>query len=415
VRKKILFVFGTRPEAIKLAPLIRQAMSDDRFETTVCSTGQHRDMLNSVFEIFEIKPDYDFNLMRPGQSLVDINVGVLSNLTVAVRAERPDWIVVQGDTTTAMAASMCGFYEKIKVAHVEAGLRTGDIHSPFPEEFNRRVTALLSALHLAPTEQSKQNLLAEGVAPSTVLVTGNTGVDALKFVAQKLQQNPLLSAQFDERFLFLNKSKKMVLCTVHRRESFGTPMRSIMKGLAQFADRPDVELLIPLHPNPEVRLAAQEVFGDRAVWATANSKKGESSIWLVEPQDYFNFVYLMQLAHFIISDSGGIQEEAPALGKPVLVVRENTERPEAVSAGTSRLIGTQQLKIFHEASQLLDRKEAYESMSKAHSPYGDGQASEQILDGIYAASSSSSHFDFAQISTPIATPSGDRNSALGGM
>lgn len=381
-KRKILFVLGTRPEAIKMAPLIELSSRDPRFEVIVCSTGQHREMIRPVFEVFGIRPNYDFELMRPGQTLNDITVAVLEKMRTCVQREKPDWVVVQGDTTSAMAASLCAFYERISVAHVEAGLRTGDLWSPWPEEFNRRVTALIARLHFAPTAAAAANLIREGIDPSAIHVTGNTGIDALLAVTERFLRRVPAQDHRQGDFSFLNPRKKLILVTIHRRESFGEPMKAVLRGLLRLAEREDVELMIPLHLNPEVRKAAEEILGDRARWATGPWRSGESSIWLTEPLDYLSFVEAMNRSHFIISDSGGVQEEAPSLGKPVLVVRETTERPEAVEAGTSKLIGPSEEAVVREATRLLDDAGAFASMARTHNPYGDGHASGRILDRI---------------------------------
>ena len=377
---KLLIVLGTRPEAIKLGPLIEKARRDPRFEVQVCSTGQHREMLLPVFDFFEIRPDVDFQIMKPGQALADVTSSILLGLRNWVRDNRPDWIIVQGDTTTTMAASLCAMYERIPVAHVEAGLRTGDIDSPFPEEFNRRVTTLVSKVHFPPTPAAAANLLREAVEEERIHITGNTGIDALLSASQRLASNPMVRAEHERKFAFLNPAKKLVLVTVHRRESFGEPMRNIMKGLLELAKRPDIEMIIPLHLNPEVRRAAEEVLGLNARWASEGPVQAENKIWLTEPQAYTDFVYLMNRCHFIITDSGGVQEEAPSLGKPVLVVRESTERPEAIEAGTSRLIGASTERVIAEATRLLDSPGAYEQMAQAKNPFGDGRACERILE-----------------------------------
>ncbi len=382
MRKRVIFVFGTRPKAIKIAPIIRLAKESPALEVLVCSTGQHREMLNAVLEVFEINPDFDFQLMKPGQTLKDITVAVLENLTEIVRREKPDWIVVQGDTTTAMAASLCGFYEKIRVAHVEAGLRTQDRFSPFPEEFNRRVTALIADLHFAPTEPAAENLRREALPPNSIVVTGNSGIDALLYVDKKLNTDLAMKSSFENRFGFLDPTRKMILVTVHRRESFGEPMRHVFQALKTLADRTDVQIVIPLHPNPNVRLAANDVLGRSAQWWKPIETLNSAPIILLEPQQYLEFVYLMKKCYFIISDSGGIQEEAPTLGKPVLVVRESTERPEAIEAGTSKLVGTNAELICREATVLLDSPAAYAEMARAGNPYGDGTASTKILKSI---------------------------------
>lgn len=366
-----------------MGPLIEKASRDPRYEVVVISTGQHRELVRPIYKFFDVAPKYDFDLMRPGQSLHDITIGVLEKMRQVIRIERPDWVLVQGDTTSAMAASLCAFYDQVKVAHVEAGLRTDDIWSPWPEEFNRRVTALIADLHFAPTSEAAANLLRERLDPEHILVTGNTGIDALLQVRERLQNSAELNLLFQQQFSFLDPERRLILATIHRRESFGDPMRSILRGLSQLSQRPDVEVLIPLHPNPEVRKAVSEVLGDRAQWVNSRSRPGESRIWLMEPLEYLSFVYAMNRSDLIISDSGGVQEEAPSLGKPVLVVRETTERPEAVAAGTSKLIGADGDRIFREASLLLNSPIEYAKMNRPHNPYGDGRASERILRRIW--------------------------------
>ncbi len=379
MKKKLMFVLGTRPEAIKLAPLILLAQEDARFTVVVCSTGQHREMLQPLFELFKIRPHYDFELIKPGQTLHDITATVLEKMKVCVKKESPDWVIVQGDTTSAMAASLCAFYDKVAVAHVEAGLRTGDLLSPWPEEFNRRVIALTARLHFAPTPESADNLFREGISQVSVEITGNTGIDSLLKMNDTLKSEKNFQSQLASSFDFLNPSKKLLLVTLHRRESFGEPVRAIMKGLLRLARRADVELLIPLHMNPEVRGAAAEILGGHARWVGKENLSEKSSIWICEPLDYLSFIYAMNRCHFILTDSGGIQEEAPSLGKPVLVVRETTERPEAVKAGTSKLIGSREESVFDEANLLLDDEREFEKMARAHNPYGDGKASQRIL------------------------------------
>jgi UDP-N-acetylglucosamine 2-epimerase (non-hydrolysing) len=377
--KKVLFVLGTRPEAVKLSPLIRLAKSDSRFEVLVCSTGQHREMLKPVFELFGIKPDFDFQIMRPGQTLHSVTTGILEGMKDVLQAQKPDWVVVQGDTTTTMAAALAAFYERCRVAHVEAGLRTGDIESPFPEELNRRIAGLISKLHFAPTEAAANHLRAEGVPEDSLLVTGNTGIDALFLTRATLRESNSIGESIRRKFGFLNPEKKLILVTVHRRESFGEPIRRILKSILSLAERADVEIIVPLHMNPEVRRAAAEVLGSSACWVSPESTGGMARIWLTEPQDYPDFIYLMDRSHFIISDSGGVQEEAPSLGKPVLVVRESTERPEAILAGTSKLVGSRTEDILSSAFALLDDPVAYKKMANGHNPFGDGKACQRIL------------------------------------
>jgi UDP-N-acetylglucosamine 2-epimerase (non-hydrolysing) len=379
--KNILVVFGTRPEAIKLAPLILEAKQDPRFRVLVCSTGQHREMLKPLLSFFGIVPDFDLDLMKPGQSLVDISMGVMRGLQSILLKHKVDTVVVQGDTTSCFIASLVAFYNQIPVAHVEAGLRSGDIYSPFPEEFNRKGTGLIAKLHFAPTETARENLLREHYPADTIHVTGNSGIDALFAVKNRLREIPKLTEDFKKHYSFLDPLKKLVLVTVHRRESFGVPMEEIMKGLVDLSGRDDLEILIPLHMNPQVRESASKIFGSNALWShgALSINMGQTKIWLCEPVDYVPFVYLMDRAHMIITDSGGVQEEAPSLGKPILVAREKTERPEAIAAGTSKLIPLEQKSFYRTACEVLDVTSIYEQMSQAKNPFGDGKASARIL------------------------------------
>lgn len=364
---KTLCVFGTRPEAIKMAPLALQLAADDRFEAKVCVTGQHREMLDQVLELFELKPDYDLNIMKPGQDLTDVTAGILTGLRSVLTEFKPDIVLVHGDTATTLAASLAAYYQQIAVAHVEAGLRTGNIYSPWPEEGNRKLTGALATLHFAPTATSKQNLLKEGVSEDAISVTGNTVIDALLEVVSKLETNETLKQQFSEQFRFLHSDKKLILVTGHRRESFGGGFERICQALVDTAKaHTDVEVLYPVHLNPNVREPVNRLL------------QGIDNVHLIEPLDYLPFVYLMNRAHIILTDSGGIQEEAPSLGKPVLVMRDTTERPEAVEAGTVKLVGTQIAAIIDNLDLLLSDKVAYEQMSRAHNPYGDGQACGRI-------------------------------------
>jgi len=364
---KTLCVFGTRPEAIKMAPLALQLAADPAFEAKVCVTGQHREMLDQVLNLFELAPDYDLNIMKGGQDLTDITASILRALKPVLLEFKPDVVLVHGDTATTFAASLAAYYQQIAIGHVEAGLRTGNVYSPWPEEGNRKLTGALANLHFAPTATSRQNLLNEGVADSSVLVTGNTVIDALLDVVSKLDSNPALQQQISDAFSFLDANKRLILVTGHRRESFGGGFERICQALADTAQRhPDVEILYPVHLNPNVREPVNRLL------------QGVSNIHLIEPQDYLPFVYLMNRAHLILTDSGGIQEEAPSLGKPVLVMRETTERPEAVSAGTVKLVGTDVASITANLVQLLSDETAYKRMSRAHNPYGDGQACDRI-------------------------------------
>jgi UDP-N-acetylglucosamine 2-epimerase (non-hydrolysing) len=386
--KTLLVVFGTRPEAIKLAPFILAAQKDARFRTLVCSTGQHREMLKPILNFFNITPDFDLNVMKPGQTLIDISTAVMNGVTQIIAANKIDAIVVQGDTTSCFVASLVAFYHQIPVMHIEAGLRSGDMYSPFPEEFNRKATGLVAGLHFAPTEVSKNNLLREHYPDKDIFVTGNTGIDALFEVKRKISESSDLKKTLDDRYGFLDSKKKLILVTVHRRESFGSSMEEIMSGLVALSEREDVEILIPLHMNPQVRSSAAKVFENRASWidreleSHAPALNEKTKIWLCEPVDYIPFVYLMDRAHMIITDSGGVQEEAPSLGKPILVAREKTERPEAISAGTSRLIPLHRQHFYTSASEVLDSPEIFNRMAQAKNPFGDGKASHRILEAI---------------------------------
>lgn len=365
---RVLVVFGTRPEAIKMAPLVQALKADaEHFEARLCVTAQHRQMLDQVLHLFELTPDYDLNLMQPGQTLSDITVRALSGVQQVLKEFRPHIVLVHGDTTTTFAASLAAFYEKTAVGHVEAGLRTHNLYSPWPEEANRQLTGVLTRLHFAPTETARANLLAEGKPAANVEVTGNTVIDALLAVTQKLQSEPALNTEFAAQFAFLDASKKLILVTGHRRENFGEGFEQICHGLRALAERDDVEILYPVHLNPNVREPVTRILADKP------------NIHLIEPQDYLPFVYLMNRSYLIITDSGGIQEEAPSLGKPVLVMRDTTERPEAVTAGTVRLVGADSEKIQQEASKLLDNEAEYRRMAETHNPYGDGLASSRIL------------------------------------
>lgn len=364
--KRVMAVFGTRPEAIKMAPVILALKASGMFDVKVCITGQHRGMLDQVLAIFDIVPDHDLNIMKPGQDLTDITSNVLAGMRNVYRAWRPEWTLVHGDTTTTLSASLASFYERIPVAHVEAGLRTHNKYSPWPEEINRHVTSVLATLHFAPTPAARQNLIEEGIAPANVEVTGNTVIDALLGAVKKLKENPPLMERFKERFSFLDPSKKLILVTCHRRENFGEGFQRVCAALTRLAGRSDVAVLYPVHLNPNVRQPVHEMLG------------GRKNVHLMEPLDYLPFVYLMERSYLIITDSGGIQEEAPSLGKPVLVMRDATERPEAVDAGTVRLVGTDPDRIFNQAKILIENQDDYERMSRLHNPYGDGLASDRI-------------------------------------
>lgn len=368
---RIMTVFGTRPEAIKMAPLVLGLAADPRFEAQVCVTAQHRQMLDQVLDLFGIAPDFDLDVMTSGQDLYGVTASILTGLKPVLEAARPDMVLVHGDTATTLAATLASYYARIPVGHVEAGLRTGNLYSPWPEEGNRRVTGALAALHFAPTETSRQSLLRENVADERIVVTGNTVVDALLRMVERLHTDTVLNAELAQRFGFLAPGRRMVLVTGHRRESFGGGFERICQALRDISERfPDVDVVYPMHLNPNVREPVQRILG------------GASNIHLIEPQDYLPFVWLMNRAHIIVTDSGGIQEEAPSLGKPVLVMRDTTERPEAVEAGTVRLVGTQTDVIFDWTARLLNDQSAYDEMSLAHNPYGDGQAVTRILDAL---------------------------------
>ena len=370
--KKILTVFGTRPEAIKMAPVVKELTKHrDSFTNLVCVTAQHREMLDQVLGLFGIIPDFDIDVMRPGQDLFDISCNVLQGLKSVLEQESPDLVLVHGDTTTAMAASLAAYYCRIPVGHVEAGLRSFNRYSPFPEEMNRKVADTLADLHFAPTAAARANLLAEGLAENSIFVTGNTVIDALLTVVDKLREDDRLRTMLDERFSFLDEKKRLLLVTGHRRENFGEGFNNICLALVEIARTvPDVEILYPVHLNPQVREPVKSILGSA----------GLANIHLVEPVDYLSFVYLMQRASLIVTDSGGIQEEAPSLGKPVLVMRETTERPEAVAAGTVRLVGVDRQKIVDQVVTLLSDRAEYDKMSFAHNPYGDGRAAQRIVD-----------------------------------
>lgn len=372
MKKKVLVVFGTRPEAIKMAPVVRALASHDAFETKVCVTAQHRSMLDQVLSLFEIVPDFDLNLMSTSQTLEGISARILESLSAVLDSERPDLVLVHGDTTTTSMASLACFYKRIPVAHVEAGLRTGNLYSPWPEELNRRLTGLVAHLHFAPTESSRVNLLAENVDPITVDVTGNTVIDALLQVSGRLTQDDALRAPLNERFAFLAPNRKVVLVTGHRRENFGDGMREICDALLKLSKRHDVQIVYAVHLNPNVKGPVETTLGD------------QPNIHLIPPQDYLSFVYLMTRSYVILTDSGGIQEEAPSLGKPVLVMRDTTERPEAVDAGTARLVGAVAVNIVAGIEELLDDSAAYIAMSNRANPYGNGTASARIAERVAA-------------------------------
>lgn len=365
---KVLTVFGTRPEAIKMAPLVHALANDAYFEAKVCVTAQHREMLDQVLNLFSIVPDYDLNIMKPGQGLTEITCLILEGLKPILESFKPDIVLVHGDTTTTIATSLAAFYQRIPVGHVEAGLRTGDLSSPWPEEANRTLTGHLAKYHFAPTENSRQNLLRENISDDKIFVTGNTVIDALILVRDRVMDSDTLRAELAERYPFLANGKKMILVTGHRRESFGRGFEQICHALAEVAaQNKDVQVVYPVHLNPNVSEPVNRILGH------------VENVMLIEPQDYLPFVWLMNHAWLILTDSGGIQEEAPSLGKPVLVMRETTERPEAIKAGTVRLVGTDSQRIVEEVTRLLHDEEEYQAMSRAHNPYGDGQACSRIL------------------------------------
>jgi UDP-N-acetylglucosamine 2-epimerase (non-hydrolysing) len=358
----LLFVFGTRPEAIKLCPLIRELESRHEWTVRVCVTAQHRAMLDQVLEAFQVKPDYDLDIMRPNQTLSGLTARILEALEPVLAAAVPDTIIVQGDTTTTLAGALAGFYQRIPVAHVEAGLRTGDPAHPFPEEMNRVLTSRLAELHFAPTARAAANLAAEGIPETRIHVTGNTGIDAVLYVRDALESGTLATPHWPG----LDDTCRLIVVTSHRRENFGDGFVREMRALARIAERPNVQIVYPVHRNPNVLGPAHKLLGERA------------NVHLLEPLAYVPFVDLLRRAYFLITDSGGIQEEAPSLGKPVLVMREKTERPEAVEAGTVKLVGTNEDRIVSEASRLLDDSVEYTRMTRVHNPYGDGQASRRI-------------------------------------
>lgn len=368
---KTLCIFGTRPEAIKMAPLVLALAADERFEAKVCVTGQHREMLDQVLGLFSITPDFDLNIMKPGQDLTDVTTAILQGMKDVLSEFKPDIVLVHGDTATTFAASLAAYYQQIPVAHVEAGLRTGNLYSPWPEEGNRKLTGALAKLNFAPTENSRNNLLREGVSTESIVVTGNTVIDALLDVVKRLEQDPELLAQASAPSAFLDPARKLILVTGHRRESFGDGFERICQALMEVAQQhPDVDIVYPVHLNPNVREPVNRLLN------------GIGNIHLIAPLDYLPFVHMMTRSHIILTDSGGIQEEAPSLGKPVLVMRDTTERPEAVSAGTVKLVGTNTADIVREMNRLLLDTSAYRDMSYAHNPYGDGNACQRILEAL---------------------------------
>ena len=378
--KCILLVFGTRPEAIKMAPLVKEFQKyPETFKTIVCVTGQHREMLDQVLRIFDIQPDYDLNIMKQGQDLYDVTARVLTGMREVLKETQPDIVLVHGDTTTSTAAALAAFYQQIPVGHVEAGLRTHNIYSPWPEEMNRQITGRIATYHFAPTSLSKDNLLQEGVSEERIIVTGNTVIDALYMVVEKIKNDGILSCELEKVLKAagydigrLSDGRKLVLITGHRRENFGDGFISMCKAIKSLSEKyPEVDFVYPMHLNPNVRKPIHEVFGD--------DLSNLNNMFFIEPLEYLSFVYLMEKSTLVLTDSGGVQEEAPGLGKPVLVMRDTTERPDAVSAGTVRLVGTDCDKIISAVSDLLCDNEKYESMSRTVNPYGDGVASHRIV------------------------------------
>ena len=378
-----MLVFGTRPEAIKMAPLVKEFQKySEKFETIVCVTGQHREMLDQVLQIFEITPDYDLNIMKQGQDLYDVTARVLVGMRDVLKEAKPDVVLVHGDTTTSTASALAAFYQQIPVGHVEAGLRTHNIYSPWPEEMNRQITGRIATYHFSPTPLSKQNLLAENVNEEKIHVTGNTVIDALYMVVDKIKNDKSLDAELENLLRQsgydvnrLNNGKKLVLITGHRRENFGDGFINMCNAIKDLTQKyPDVDFVYPMHLNPNVRKPIHEVFGE--------DLSNLGNMFFIEPLEYLSFVYLMEKSNIVLTDSGGIQEEAPGLGKPVLVMRDTTERPEALDAGTVKLVGTNYEKIVYEVSVLLDNQEYYEIMSKAVNPYGDGKACKRITEVI---------------------------------
>lgn len=363
---KLLVVFGTRPEAIKMAPLVKVLQQSSKLQVKVCVTAQHRQMLDQVLQLFDITPDFDLDLMRPGQTLTQLTCNILQGIEGVFAQYKPDWVLVHGDTSTTLATSLAAYYQQVKVAHIEAGLRTHNLYSPWPEEANRQLTGRLAGLHFAPTAQAQTNLLQEGVATNTIHVTGNTVIDALISVSQRIDQDKELNHQLASQFPFLDKNRRLVLVTGHRRENFGAGFESMCQALLDIAADSTVQVVYPVHLNPQVQEPVKRILGNVA------------NVHLIDPLDYLPFVYLMKQCQLILTDSGGVQEEAPSLGKPVLVMRNTTERPEAVAAGTVKLVGTDRNTIVSETRRLLAEPDAYQAMARAHNPYGDGLACQRI-------------------------------------
>ena len=366
-KKKLLIVFGTRPEALKCFPVARAALTRPDLVTEICVTAQHREMVDSVINLTGLPVDYDLDAMQPGQTLFDVTTRVLTGMQTVLEQSKPDIVMVQGDTTTAMSAALAAFYKRIPVAHVEAGLRSHNIDSPFPEELNRRIAGDIATWHFAPTPEARDNLLAEGKDPNRIFVTGNTVIDTLLYFSDRVDTDLSLNAELASRFPFLDAGKKLILVTGHRRENHGGGIERICTALKVLATRGDVQIVYPVHPNPQVRSVVQAQL------------HGVPNVFLIDPQDYLPFLYLQKHSYLVLTDSGGVQEEAPSLGKPVLVLRENTERPEGVAGGTARLVGTEVDLIVSNATRLLDDPSAYRGMAERHNPYGDGRASARIL------------------------------------
>lgn len=363
----ILLIFGTRPEAIKMLPLYHELKKNNNISVSLCVTGQHRNMLDQVLNLFNVKPDFDLKIMQPKQDLTDISIKILSGLRALFESFKPDLVLVHGDTATTFATSLACYYQKIKVGHVEAGLRTNDLYSPWPEEANRRLTSVLSYFNFAPTDTSKQNLLKENFSSDNIYVTGNTVIDALYFVINKIENDIDINNELKKKFEFLDFSKKVILITGHRRENFGKGFENICAAVNNLAEtHQDIQFVYPMHLNPNVREPVEKYLSNK------------KNIFLIEPLDYLPFIYLMNMSYLILTDSGGIQEEAPSLGKPVLVMRNTTERPEAVEAGTVRLVGTNAKLIVNSVNELINDIDLYSKMSKLHNPYGDGKASKRI-------------------------------------
>ncbi|ESY50148.1 non-hydrolyzing UDP-N-acetylglucosamine 2-epimerase [Mesorhizobium sp. RSR380A] len=367
-RRKLLIVFGTRPEALKCFPVARAALAHPGFTTEICVTGQHREMVDQVIELTGLPVHYDLNIMQPGQTLFDVTSRVLLGMAGVLEKAKPDIVIVQGDTTTAMTAALAAFYKRIPVAHIEAGLRSHNINSPFPEELNRKIAGNIATWHFAPTTEARDNLIAEGKAANTIFVTGNTVIDTLLHFSSEIDADKLMNAELAARFPFIDPTKKMILVTGHRRENFDGGIQRICTALKALSARRDVQIIYPVHPNPNVRSVVDAEIGT------------VPNIHLIDPQDYLPFLYLQKQSYLVLTDSGGVQEEAPSLGKPVLVMRENTERPEGIAAGTARLVGTDIEKILANANSLLDDESVYRGMAERHNPYGDGQAASRIVE-----------------------------------